>query len=231
MHASAMNNCKLFFDTYSRSFDIDKSVRVVEIGSQDVNGSLRQLCPNEFEYVGLDFQDAKGVDVIINDPYALPLESESVDIVLSSSCFEHSEMFWLVFLEVMRVLKPKGLFYLNVPSTGAFHRYPVDCWRFYPDSGSALVEWAKRNSISAALLESYIEPSGMWKDCVSVFLKDSNYIDFYKERILDKHHKVKNGKIFGQDKFINSNENEINVSLISIHVPKPLRYLAKIFSK
>ena len=99
MHLSAMNNCKLFFQTYAEFFPNDRSTKVVEIGSQDVNGSLRSIAPDAFDYIGVDFQAAKGVDVVLTDPYSLPFASESVDIVLSSSCFEHSEMFWLVFLD------------------------------------------------------------------------------------------------------------------------------------
>ena len=109
MHQTAMNNCKSFFETYSKAFEAKPKTTVVEIGSQDVNGSLRQVCPSSFEYIGVDFQKAKGVDIVLDDPYALPFESETIDIVISSSCFEHSEMFWLVFLEILRVLKPTGL--------------------------------------------------------------------------------------------------------------------------
>ena len=143
MHPTAMRNCQSFFTTYSASFVQHQHVKVVESGSQNVNGTLRDTCPANFEYIGVDFAQAKGVDIVLADPYKLPFEDESVDVVLSSSCFEQSEMFWLVFLEILRVLKPNGLFYLNVPSTGSFHRYPVDCWRFYPDSGAALVKWAQ----------------------------------------------------------------------------------------
>ena len=83
--------------------------------------------------------------MVLDDPYTLPFADESVDIVVSTSCLEHSEMFWLSFLEMLRVLRPTGLLYLNVSSNGNFHRYPVDCWRFYPDSGVAMVCWARRN--------------------------------------------------------------------------------------
>src|SRR5512140_2189307 len=137
MHPTAMMNCAHFFDTYGTCFGPDERVRVVEIGAQDVNGSLRDVAPKRFEYVGVDFVAGKGVDVVLDDPYVLPFEAASADIVVSSSCFEHAEMFWLVFLEVMRILKPRGLFYLNVPSNGMYHRHPVDCWRFSPDSGAA----------------------------------------------------------------------------------------------
>ena len=133
MHPSAKENGKRFFDTYVAS--LPKTVQVIDIGSQDVNGTLRDVCPQDCNYIGLDFQEAKGVDIVLSDPYKLPFDSSSIDIAVSSSCYEHSEFFWLSFLEVMRVLKDDGLFYLNVPSDGAFHRYPVDCWRFYPDSG------------------------------------------------------------------------------------------------
>ena len=176
---------------------------VVEIGSQDVNGSLRSTAPTNFDYVGVDFVSGKGVDVVLNDPYKLPFDSESVDVVLSSSCFEHSEMFWIVFLEIMRVLKPGGLFYLNVPSNGSFHRYPVDCWRFYPDSGRALVTWAKRNGMNPALLESYTSAQvEEWNDYVAVFLKEESLVSRFNTRILDVKSDVSNGLVYGSNQFV-----------------------------
>jgi predicted SAM-dependent methyltransferase len=99
MHPTAMSNCLSFFTAYSASLAHHQHVKVVEIGSQNVNGTLRDTCPTNFEYIGVDFAQAKGVDIILEDPYKLPFENESVDVILSSSCFEHSEMFWLVFLE------------------------------------------------------------------------------------------------------------------------------------
>ena len=204
MHPTAMMNCQNFFDTYSSAFEPAQKTKIVEIGSQDVNGSLRSTAPSSFDYVGVDFVDGKGVDVVLTDPYTLPFQTESVDIVLSSSCFEHSEMFWLSFLEIMRVLKPAGLFYLNVPSNGSFHRYPVDCWRFYPDSGRALVSWAKRNAFNPALLESYTSTQigARWNDFVAVFLKDENQIKTFPSRIIDKKHDFYNGIVYGNNEFI-----------------------------
>jgi SAM-dependent methyltransferase len=206
MHPTALQNCQSFFNTYADDFKASAHVKVIEIGSQDVNGSLRQVCPPGYEYIGLDFQAAKGVDVVLTDPYALPLESESVDIVLSSSCFEHSEMFWLVFLEVLRVLKPGGLFYLNAPSAGSFHRFPVDCWRFYPDSGRALITWAKRNGVNAVMLESYTQKGGTWQDFVAVFLKDGSLASSHARRIVDEKKDYENGQVAGRDGVLNVSE-------------------------
>jgi SAM-dependent methyltransferase len=217
MHPTALTNCKSFFEAYSEYLPNKDHTKVVEIGSQDVNGSLRSITPSAFEFIGVDFQDAKGVDIVLNDPYSLPFESDSVDIVISSSCFEHSEMFWLVFLEVMRILKPTGLFYLNAPSAGSFHRYPVDCWRFYPDSGKAMISWCRRNGGNSQLLESYIQKGGNWQDFVGVFLKDEKFLDIYPKRILDSKQDFENGLVLGSHNILNlSNSSQNEKKLLAI---------------
>ena len=149
MHRTAMNHGRLFFATYLQ--EVADPV-IVEIGSQDINGSLRQAAPTGSRYVGLDFVDGKGVDVVLDDPYQFPIADGFADAVLASSCFEHSQMFWLTFLEGLRILKPSGLFYINAPSNGPFHRHPTDNWRFYPDAGTALTVWARRSGYDPVLL-------------------------------------------------------------------------------
>ena len=193
MHDTAMQNGNRFFKTYISD---RTGLRIVDLGSQDVNGSLRELAPEGNEYIGIDFVDGKGVDLITEDPYSLPLKTESVDVIVSSSCFEHSEFFWLLFTELMRVLKPQGLLYVNAPSNGAYHRYPVDCWRFYPDSGVALQNWARREGYATTLLESYIcdQAQRGWNDFVAVFVKDSSYASSYTARMKNEFSTWSNGR-------------------------------------
>jgi SAM-dependent methyltransferase len=200
MHPSALNNCESFFKCYGKHLCQDAPVRVIDIGAQNVNGSLRQVCPPAFEYLGLDFAAGKGVDVVLEDPYSLPFDDATVDVAVSSSCFEHSEMFWILFLEVLRTLKPHGLLYLNAPSNGSFHRYPVDCWRFYPDSGKALEKWAYRQGMQPALLESFISHQVVnpWSDFVAVFVKDLNFEQRYPDRMSQTRTNIENVHMFGQ---------------------------------
>jgi SAM-dependent methyltransferase len=204
MHPTALNSCQHFFNAYGSAFE-GEGAKVIELGSQDVNGSLRACCPSRFRYCGVDFVAGNGVDVLLTDPYKLPFDDGSVDIVITSSCFEHSEMFWVLFLEVMRILKPRGLLYLNVPSNGAFHRWPVDCWRFYPDSGHALVAWAQHNGMQPAVLESYIGEQGVdiWNDFVAIFVKDVAQAFRYTTRILTGREDLSNGKLFSGQGFVN----------------------------
>jgi len=201
MHPTALSWGERLLQTY----DQPAAQTVIDVGAQDVNGSLKTVCPPKNRYIGVDFVKGKGVDVVLQDPYRLPFDDGHADVVISSSVFEHSEMFWLLFSEILRVLKPAGLFYLNVPSNGFFHRYPVDCWRFYPDSGRALVTWAARNGYDPLLLESFIgaQQKDLWNDFVAVFLRDRKFAAKHPKRILDSTPRATNAFRAGSDKLIN----------------------------
>ena len=185
MHVNALKHGKLFFDTYCKQ----SNLHIAEIGSYDVNGSIRQHAPPNTQYVGFDFTPGPGVDVVLSDPYSIPVADNTFDAVVTTSCFEHSEMFWLTFLEGLRIVKPTGLLYINAPSSWmCYHRFPVDCWRFYPDAAKGLETWAHRNHIPAMVLETYVTaPSALGEcaDLVSVFLKDQVHTDLYPDRIVD----------------------------------------------
>ena len=183
MHDTAYAHGRLFFALY-RAEGVQT---VVELGSQDVNGALRDHAPAGVRYIGLDVMPAKGVDVVVNPDAPLPLASGSADAVVTSSAFEHDVCFWDTFLELTRILRPGGLLYINAPSNGEFHRYPLDCWRFYPDAGVALARWAGRRGIELELLESFIglPQAERWADFVAVFRKAGGPALVSKGRIAD----------------------------------------------
>jgi SAM-dependent methyltransferase len=122
----------------------------------------------------MDLAAGPGVDVVLNDPTRFPFADAQFDTVVSSSCLEHDPMFWITFLEMVRVLKEGGYLYVNVPSNGEFHRYPTDNWRFYPDSALALLKWARRQNYYVFLVEAFVarRSADQWNDCVMVFRKD-----------------------------------------------------------
>lgn len=203
-HRSAFRNAERFYDSYVKPLG---AVTVVEIGSQDVNGSIRQYFPEPIKYIGVDFADANGVDLVLSDPYKLPFSDGEIDVVVCSSCLEHSEFFWLTFMEMMRVLKPDGLCFINVPSNGPVHGYPVDCWRFYPDAGRALERWANRNGFDVAMLESYTTPQngGTFNDFVAVYVRDVTTIARHPFRILARLEQFDNGYLHGESSVRNAN--------------------------
>jgi SAM-dependent methyltransferase len=203
MHYTAEQNVKRFFNNYV--YKNSNKIKIVEIGATIGGFNMRSLNPENSTYIGVDLHAGQGIDIVLEDAYKLPFEDSSIDYVISSSCFEHSEFFWLNFLETMRVLKPEGLFYLNAPSNGAYHTFPVDCWRFFPDSGKALVNWGKRNNYNCELLEQYTSNKGndIWSDYVSVFIKDKDYIEVHNERILYTFTDFTNGSVYPHNEIIN----------------------------
>lgn len=203
MHLTAEQNVKRFFETYVKR--IQEPIKIVEIGACIGGFNIRTLKPENATYIGVDLHQVPGVDIVLDDPYILPFEDNSIDFVISSSCFEHSEFFWLNFTQTMRVLKPSGLFYLNAPSNGAFHRFPVDCWRFFPDSGKALVNWGKWNGYNCELLEQYTSDKGndIWSDYVAVFIKHIEQVHNYPYRIIHGFGNFTNGSEYPHECLIN----------------------------
>src|SRR5690349_2306778 len=78
---------------------------VLEVGSQAVNGSLRENALPTTHYVGVDIEAGEGVDLVIEAGKPLPVDSGAFDLVIASSVFEHDPCFWLTFLEMCRATK------------------------------------------------------------------------------------------------------------------------------
>jgi hypothetical protein len=167
MHQSSLENMQRCYDFYvaARQVAPGEKLTVVEIGSEEFNGAYRHIFTDErFSYLGCDRAPGPGVDIVLDDPYKLPLPDTSADYVISGQMLEHCEFFWLSFAEMLRVLKPDGYLFLIAPSGGPIHNYPVDCYRFYPDAFRALARYS-----GCQLLDLWHDDRGPWKDLVGIF--------------------------------------------------------------
>lgn len=54
-------------------------------------------------------------------------------------------------MEISRVLKDEGMACIIAPSGGVEHRYPLNCWRFYPDGFKALAKYSGLNKLKYIL--------------------------------------------------------------------------------
>lgn len=171
MHASSYEHMT---DLVHRHLDPSRPLTIIDIGSYDVNGSYRTLFNQApWSYTGIDLSHGPGVDVVLSSPYRFPLPSASVDLVVSGQAFEHVEYFWQTWLEMLRVLKPGGRIFLIAPSRGPEHKYPQDCWRFYPDGYRALAKFGHCDLLEVSTdWEPHADPgSSHWGDTVGVFQK------------------------------------------------------------
>lgn len=167
MHDTAYIMGGLFFSNYVTK----RKCKILELGSQNVNGSLRDFSKKNWKYVGADMVEGEGVDIVVDIGKPLPFEDKSFDYIVTSSVFEHDQFFWETFLELVRLTKIGGYIYINAPSNGTFHRFPVDNWRFYPDSGIALQNWARKKGFDVTLIESFIglRKNDVWNDFCAIF--------------------------------------------------------------
>jgi SAM-dependent methyltransferase len=114
---------------------------VVDFGSYDVNGTYRPLFGNAWKYLGADIEAGKNVDIVMR-PYEAPLESDSIDLVVSGQAIEHCSNPFKFVKEMARVLKSGCQIILIAPWRWCVHRYPIDCWRFLPDGMACLFDEA-----------------------------------------------------------------------------------------
>lgn len=174
MHDTARLTGEGFFKVYGQPGPGQTGQSILDVGSMDVNGTLRPFAPQGSTYVGVDISFGPGVDIVLDDPHEFPQrDTNAFDLVVSTSCFEHDEFFWLTFGEMARVVKPGGFIYLSAPVNGPVHNHPIDAWRFYPDAGQSLARWATKCGYLLILLESFLMPpqTDIWTDFVAVFGK------------------------------------------------------------
>ena len=95
------------------------------------------------------------------------LQDEIFDVVISGQTFEHIEFFWLTMQEIKRILKQTGLCCIIAPSSGPEHKFPIDCWRFFPDGMKAIAKYAK-----LSIIEVYSVIEDLWNDTILICKKD-----------------------------------------------------------
>jgi SAM-dependent methyltransferase len=108
---------------FSRLFS--SANRVFEVGSQNINGTVRDFFPNAREYLGIDLGMAPDVDWVIPGELA-ELSDGWADIVISTECFEHCDNWHLVFLNMARILASGGLFVFTSAGTGRAAHGTID---------------------------------------------------------------------------------------------------------
>ena len=84
---------------------------VVEIGSKDINGSVRDLFHGA-AYTGLDLAPARGVDVVADGATWRP--PTPVDLVVSCEVLEHTKAARAIVANAYRMLKPGGVVILTM---------------------------------------------------------------------------------------------------------------------
>lgn len=136
--------------------------RVLEIGSLDVNGSVRPFVEllKPAEYVGVDIVSGPGVDIVCDvKDIAGRFGQNGFDVVLSTEMLEHIRD-WRGAVHAMKtVCKPGGVIIITTRSPGyPYHGHPFDFWRF------------EEKDLENIFKDCDIERTGS-EPCMGVFIK------------------------------------------------------------
>ena len=154
MHPSSYNEMRVNLGRHGAELG-DGDATVLDIGSLDCNGTYKDLMPPHWKYIGADLRAGPNVDICMESEYEIPLESGSVDMVISGQCLEHCRNPFKLVAEASRVLRDDGLVLLVAPFVFFEHKEPVDCFRFLPDGMEAIFA-----ECGIRAIRTYLNPPG-----------------------------------------------------------------------
>lgn len=122
---------KTFRKTY-----IKNPGRVLEIGSKDITGNVREYFSDAKEFIGTDMERGFNVDLIIDAHDLLKkFKPGSFDSLLCFEMLEHDVNFWKTIEIMHKLLKKGGYLLISTPTFGfPLHRHPKDYFRYGEDA-------------------------------------------------------------------------------------------------
>lgn len=131
-------------------------VRILDVGSWDVNGNLRYMIGEGSSYLGVDVSYGPNVDLVL--PGHEVRDNVGFGAVLSAECLEHDQHWPDTLLNMWKLLVPGGIMAISCATTG---RLEHGTRRSEPNCAPALqslgTEWADyyRNLTQGDLLSVF----------------------------------------------------------------------------
>lgn len=161
MHPAQQQFCERIRDKYPKHFN---GVEVLDCGSMDINGNNRYLF-TDCQYTGIDLGQGKNVD------HVSPIHKwkGKYDTIISTECFEHDKDYKKSFKNIVKMLKPGGMFLFTCATTG---RRPHGTTEMNPESSPFTNDYYKN------LTQSDIEKA-MGMEAFRVYRFEVNHSDLY----------------------------------------------------
>lgn len=112
-HPEQKDFCTKVKDLYPQFF---KNCKVLDVGSLDVNGNNKYLF-EDCEYTGIDIGLGNNVD-IVSKGHEFNAPDNSYDTIISTECFEHDMYYRDTIQNIIRMLRPGGLFLFTCATRG-----------------------------------------------------------------------------------------------------------------
>lgn len=150
--------------------------RVLEVGSLDINGSVRELFSN-CDYTGVDLQLGPGVDLACQGQL-VEFGSGHFDTTISAECLEHNPFWRETVANMLRMTRPGGLVLISCATTG---RLEHGTSRTNPDASpfTSAEKWEYYRNLTAADIESALNLAGWladWGSWVNFITRDLYFV-------------------------------------------------------
>lgn len=125
--------------------DLFTGKTVCEVGSYDVNGTVRPIigAHGPASYLGVDIAEGPGVDLVANVGDLPGRFPDGFDVVVTTEMLEHVEDWRAACEALVRLVAPGGSLVITTRSPGfPYHPYPIDCWRYPPPLMRQILESA-----------------------------------------------------------------------------------------
>lgn len=171
--------------------------RIIEIGSLDVNGSLRPIIMlgNPAEYIGIDIEKGQGVDFVFKaEDVVEKFGRESFDIVISTELIEHVKDWRKVISNIKNICKTNGAILITTRSYGfAYHSYPYDFWRYEIEDmknifSDCIIEKLEKDELEPGVFVKVKKPRNFME-------KDLSHYELYSIIIGKKARDIKENRI------------------------------------
>lgn len=151
-----------FFDRVRASYPAAfEQAGVLEVGSLDINGSVRNLF-RDCSYVGVDLALGPGVDLACQGQL-VEFPSGHFDTVISAECMEHNPFWRETIANMLRMTRAGGLVLISCATTG---RLEHGTKRTNPDASpfTSAQNWDYYRNLTAADLEAALNLRGWLAD-------------------------------------------------------------------
>jgi SAM-dependent methyltransferase len=158
---------------YPASF---QGARVLEVGSLDINGSVRELFSG-CSYTGVDLQLGPGVDLACQGQL-VEFPTGHFDTTISAECLEHNPFWRETVANMLRMTRPGGLVLISCATTG---RLEHGTTRTNPDASpfTSAEKWDYYRNLTAADLEASLNLAGWladWSSWVNYITRDLYFV-------------------------------------------------------
>jgi len=159
---------QLYADFFTRHSE------VLDIGSRDINGSLRQFFPLLTDYLGIDLSPGPGVDMVCHAKNLAVSHHKAYDVIVSSEALEHDK-YWAQTLEsLLWYIKPHGLIVLTCagPERGEHGTTSTS-----PDDSPATVDYYGNRTIED--FEQILKPETNFQEWYLNYARGQHDLQFW----------------------------------------------------